>query len=67
MPKEENNNKNSDYLKELDSGVVGEGILEVLTEGYGFMRVENYLLVQRIFMYLHLRLDDLTSEQAISL
>ena len=43
LPKEENNNKNSDYLKELDSGVVGEGILEVLTEGYGFMRVENYL------------------------
>ena len=43
LPKEENNNRNSDYLKELDSGIVGEGILEVLTEGYGFMRVENYL------------------------
>lgn len=26
LPKEENNNKNSDYLKELDSGVVGEGL-----------------------------------------
>ena len=27
----------------LDSGIVANGILEVLTEGYGFIRCENYL------------------------
>ncbi len=31
------------YLKELDSGVVEEGILEVLGDGYGFLRMDNYL------------------------
>lgn len=31
------------YLEELDSGVVVEGILEVLPDGYGFIRAENYL------------------------
>ncbi|MDO4300012.1 MAG: transcription termination factor Rho [Clostridia bacterium] len=31
------------YLEELDSGNTGEGILEVLTDGYGFLRMDNYL------------------------
>lgn len=31
------------YLEELDSGNVGEGILEVLADGYGFLRMDNYL------------------------
>lgn len=31
------------YVKELDSGIVGEGILEVLGDGYGFLRIDNYL------------------------
>ncbi|MDO5388446.1 MAG: transcription termination factor Rho [Clostridia bacterium] len=31
------------YLEELDSGKVGEGILEVHTDGYGFLRMDNYL------------------------
>ena len=31
------------YLDELDSGVVGEGILEILADGYGFLRTDNYL------------------------
>lgn len=30
-------------LEQLDSGVVKEGILEVMTDGYGFLRMENYL------------------------
>lgn len=30
-------------IKELDSGIEKEGILEVLTEGYGFIRCDNYL------------------------
>ena len=30
-------------LEQLDSGIVKEGILEVLPEGYGFLRMENYL------------------------
>lgn len=31
------------YLKELDSGEIAEGILEVLADGYGFLRMNNYL------------------------
>ncbi|MDE6357656.1 MAG: transcription termination factor Rho, partial [Eubacteriales bacterium] len=31
------------YLKELDSGEIAEGILEVLSDGYGFLRMNNYL------------------------
>ena len=27
----------------LDSGIVGEGVLEVMADGYGFLRTENYL------------------------
>ncbi len=33
----------SEEKKTLDSGEVAEGILEVLSEGYGFIRSENYL------------------------
>ncbi len=32
-----------DYVKELDSGIVEEGVLEILADGYGFLRMENYL------------------------
>ena len=31
------------YPKELDSGEEASGILEVMPEGYGFIRCENYL------------------------
>jgi transcription termination factor Rho len=31
------------YLDELDSGNVGEGILEVMNDGYGFLRTDHYL------------------------
>ena len=30
-------------LTQLDSGLIAEGILEVLPEGYGFLRINNYL------------------------
>lgn len=30
-------------LQQLDSGVITEGILEVLPDGYGFLRSDNYL------------------------
>ncbi len=30
-------------LESLDSGIVSEGILEVMADGYGFLRTENYL------------------------
>ncbi|MCR4685905.1 MAG: transcription termination factor Rho, partial [Lachnospiraceae bacterium] len=33
----------SEEKKNLDSGELAEGILEVLSEGYGFIRSENYL------------------------
>lgn len=35
--------KPEEKLAELDSGVVASGILEVLTDGYGFIRCANYL------------------------
>ena len=34
---------NKSYLEELDSGIITEGILEVLPDGYGFLRRQNYL------------------------
>ena len=39
------NSKKEDksYLKELDSGETAQGILEVLPDGYGFLRTNNYL------------------------
>lgn len=30
-------------ISQLDSGIVEQGVLEVLTEGYGFLRFENFL------------------------
>jgi transcription termination factor Rho len=30
-------------IEQLDSGVIEEGVLEVLSDGYGFLRMENYL------------------------
>ncbi len=44
--KEENANPGSDeekYPTELDSGIVAHGILEVMSDGFGFIRCENYL------------------------
>ncbi len=42
--KEDNGEKHSeDKGESLDSGIVANGILEVLSEGYGFIRCENYL------------------------
>ena len=34
-------------IEELDSGIGREGILEVLSEGYGFIRCDNYLPGER--------------------
>ena len=33
----------SQYPKELDSGIEASGILEVMPDGYGFIRCENYM------------------------
>lgn len=30
-------------MGQLDSGIIEEGVLEVLSDGYGFLRMENYL------------------------
>ena len=35
--------KKNKYMEELDSGKVAEGILEVMPDGFGFLRQENYL------------------------
>ena len=32
-----------DYMADIDSGTTCGGVLEVLTDGYGFLRSENYL------------------------
>ena len=32
-----------DYMTEMDSGETGGGVLEVLQDGYGFLRSENFL------------------------
>ncbi|MBQ7266268.1 MAG: transcription termination factor Rho [Firmicutes bacterium] len=42
LPVETEQDTRPDYLKELDSGKVGEGILEVL-DSFGFLRTDNYL------------------------
>ncbi|MEG1848694.1 MAG: transcription termination factor Rho [Lachnospiraceae bacterium] len=41
--KAEKNNEDDKFPVELDSGVHASGILEVLPDGYGFIRSENYL------------------------
>ncbi|MCL2375879.1 MAG: transcription termination factor Rho [Defluviitaleaceae bacterium] len=33
----------ADYLVQLDSGIERMGILEILGDGYGFLRVDNYM------------------------
>jgi transcription termination factor Rho len=41
--KRENEEKNSNEMSQLDSGQQANGILEVLPDGYGFIRCANYL------------------------
>ena len=43
MPKEEERNQTEKYPSDLDSGITAHGILEVMPDGYGFIRCENYL------------------------
>lgn len=38
-----NNNGRDEINSDLDSGVTADGILEVMPDGYGFIRCENYL------------------------
>ena len=41
--KEENKRSGNPDMEQLDSGETKEGILEVLPDGYGFIRCDNYL------------------------
>lgn len=41
--KEKKQKSNHNNLKKLDSGEVKEGILEVMPDGFGFIRCDNYL------------------------
>ena len=41
--KEDSRNKEEKTLEELDSGIRAHGILEVMPDGFGFIRCENYL------------------------
>ena len=45
--KEENKDDEDKYPAELDSGIPAHGILEVMPDGYGFIRCENYLPGER--------------------
>ena len=40
--RERHEQRGPSYLEQLDSGVEASGVLEVLTEGYGFLRRDNY-------------------------
>ena len=40
---EETKEQKEKTLQSLDSGLIGEGILEVMPDGYGFLRAENFL------------------------
>ena len=40
---EDAKNEDDKYPAELDSGIAASGILEVMPDGYGFIRCENYL------------------------
>ncbi len=40
---EPRNNEPKEINKELDSGITANGIIEVLPDGYGFIRCENYM------------------------
>lgn len=42
-PRRQEDNNKEDINPELDSGVTADGILEVMPDGYGFIRCENYL------------------------
>lgn len=41
--RQDTDNNREDINSELDSGVTADGILEVMPDGYGFIRCENYL------------------------
>ncbi len=43
QPRSGEGNDESPFPKDLDSGVEASGILEVMPDGYGFIRCENYL------------------------
>lgn len=40
---EQKDNEKQSHQNPLDSGIIQEGILEVLSDGYGFLRAENFL------------------------
>lgn len=42
-PREDRRTSNNQEMEQLDSGETKEGILEVLPDGYGFIRCDNYL------------------------
>ena len=42
-PRSQDRENRDDINSELDSGVTADGILEVMPDGYGFIRCENYL------------------------
>lgn len=42
-PRSQDKENRDDINSELDSGVTADGILEVMPDGYGFIRCENYL------------------------
>lgn len=42
----------------LDSGEIAHGILEVMQDGYGFIRCENYLPEKMMYMSRHLKFVD---------
>jgi len=43
VKKQQNDEKIPVEMRELDSGIIAHGILEVMPDGFGFIRCENFL------------------------
>lgn len=53
--KEEKVDNNSGYKVTNEEDEIVEGILEVLPDGYGFLRGENYLSTPKMFIFLQFK------------
>ena len=54
-------------IENPETDYIAEGILEVMNDGYGFLRSDNYLPGNKdISMYLKFKLEDLNSQQVIN-
>lgn len=53
-------------IENPETDYITEGILEVMPDGYGFLRSDNYLQEIRMYMFLQYKLEDLNLQQGIN-